>query len=572
MKSAVRTWASVVMTSATVAVGLVAARAVNDNDDSGSAKVDDSTAAIVVDADSVIETGVDSTGTPDGGGGSGGGAAVGDAATGAGLMFIDDPIEGPSLLPQSVFDGCAGSSAGAAPGAGCPVGYAGVLGGEIPPAPFVWGTPGRYLTAPRAPFPEACPASTPAGEDHNAITVFSRTPLESLTVRWRPYGATSDPWVPLVTSATPVAERSAWMTRFETEDYSREAFGYLTLCGIHIDRDPNVPYEVVLDAVDTFGRPVSSRPFVMHDGTPSGRPPTQAYVLGDWVYIDAWAPATGYATFATRTITDPEDRACPVASEGVVTPRTVRDDQVFVSPIGVYDPSFNRKISTWVPLPPGTQMLVCTSVYTGTTQTPLATDIHLIQATGVVEFVVYPAVVLLDRGIGNIPAGTVSVTFGSGAEGCGETILNPELSAELDPNYYRWPRPEERLRCSIPLSSFHPRPTEDPRVKHSAYELSVSVSSRQSDGEWVTRTGYITLVVVQRVSDNFVSFEGALRQEPGDDRPVVAGGSEFRPLVPLAVPPIEGVTGVFLPHLLGGNQYTYLSATGTATLVASSDR
>ncbi|MEQ1873523.1 MAG: hypothetical protein ABL953_07335, partial [Ilumatobacteraceae bacterium] len=290
MNANTRKLASVLTTAATVVVGIIGARAIN-NDDSGSAKADDSTAAIVVDADSVVETAVSSTETS-ASGDSGGGVPVGDAAEG--LMFVDDPISGPYALPDRAFDRCAGAAAGAAAAANCPVGYAGLLGGApLPPPPFVWGTPGRYLSAPSAPFPEACPSSTPAGEDHNAITVFSRTPLVSLTVKWRRYGAESDPWVPLVAPATSADDLMWWQRRFEAnEGWDRSHVGFLTLCGIHIDRDPNVPYEVVLDAVDSFGQPVTSRPFVMHDGTPSGRPPTQAYIIGDFAYIDGWAPAS----------------------------------------------------------------------------------------------------------------------------------------------------------------------------------------------------------------------------------------------------------------------------------------
>ncbi|MEQ1873526.1 MAG: hypothetical protein ABL953_07350 [Ilumatobacteraceae bacterium] len=406
MNRTTRTFASAVTTMATVVVGVVGARAIKDNDDNSAVNLNDEAARVVIDAEAlyqpVLETDGNSTQTTAGDIGSGG-VPIGDSAGTAGLMFVDDPIEGPYALPQSAFDSCAGASRGAAAGANCPKGYAGVLGGEIPPAPFVWGTPGRYLTAPSAPFPPACPASTPAGEDHNAITVFSRTPLESLTVKWRPYG-TTDPWVSLITPAVPLAERQAWMRRFETEGYSREAFGYLTLCGIHIDRDPDAPYEVVLEATDSFDRPVTSRPFVMHDGTPSGRPPTQAYIVGDWVYIDGWAPADGTATFATRTITDSNDRACPPAGDGEITHSITRDDQLFVSPIGVYDPTFTRKISTWIPLPEGELSLVCTTIHVDGIAVPLATDIHVVDGLYKVPVRFVPQGIGFDRYV-DLPAG-----------------------------------------------------------------------------------------------------------------------------------------------------------------------
>ena len=497
MNSTSRTLASFLTVAASSAVGIIGARAIN-SDNSGA----DPTSPIVIDTESP-STPVDDvvtipTETTAGSIGATG-IPIAVDATSAGARFVDDPIAGVQQLPQPAFDSCAGSSPDEIPQPGCPPGYAGVLSGDMPPAPWLWGTYGRYLTAPGDPFPEACPPSTPTGADHNAITVFSRTPLESLTVRWIPYGTTYGPWASITAPGTPEAERIAWMARFEAEDYSREAFGYLTLCGIHIDREPNTAYEVVLEAIDSFGRPVTSRSFVMPDGTPSGRPPTEAFVVGRWIYIDAWAPAGGSARFAMRTVTDPEDHACPAEGEGVISHSTVRDDQLFVSPFGVYSPQYSRKISTWVEVPPGQLAVICTSIYTAVSTVaysldPIATDTHLARGEPVATWRIRGWQVITascteetcpggDPNFDSIPANTFAVTIGTAAEGCGVTIYNDELNDEQAAALFQW-APLTDVSCQAPIRDWRADP----------YMLPITVR-RLVDGVWVDDygTGFLSL-------------------------------------------------------------------------------
>jgi hypothetical protein len=258
------------------------------------------------------------------------------------------------------------------------------------------------------------------------------------------------------------------MRRFESEVYSRESFGYLTLCGILIDRDPNIAYEVVLEAYDTFGQLARSRPFVMPDGTPSGRPPTQADVTESWAYVNGWAPATGTVTFASRPIDSASDRdySCPVPGEGAITHSTTRDGQVFSSPFGVYDPSYTRKVSALIPIHPGDRNVLCVTIYSDAGETPIATDTFVVEHPAVVELEVFPSRVVFQTNVphgnayfGVIPAGSFLFTIDSRREGCEHTFVNPELHGVHHPNdvgvyTYRYPEGGDVATCRVALDDF----------------------------------------------------------------------------------------------------------------------
>ncbi|MEQ1874721.1 MAG: hypothetical protein ABL953_13470, partial [Ilumatobacteraceae bacterium] len=228
-------------------------------------------------------------------------------------------------------------------------------------------------------------------------------------------------------------------------------------------------------------------PFVMHDGTPSGRPPTQAYIIGDFAYIDGWAPASGSVTFATRlqtghTIEDiddyggipPDDVECPTAGEGVVASTSTRDDQVFVSPLGVYDPTFTRKTSTWIQLPVS-PTLFCTTIY-DSSGAAIATDIHLIQ--GADRKVPVLTLTTVDLEGADIAAGDLRVRVGDAGYDCGpEWTLDEDLSGAVRNFYFDY---------------FDVRWTCPALPNDTTFDLYVYVDYRRS-GTWLSGVGVLSL-------------------------------------------------------------------------------
>jgi len=280
--------------------------------------------------------------------------------------YFDPEVAGIFPWPDLAFDTCAGAVPGAAPSAECPAGYAGTLGGaHIPPAPFMFGAPGHYLTDPGGDNPTVCPASTPAaGAGQSPITVFSLTPLSTLQVRWRPYGTTRA-WQSLTIDPATLREQAdPWMTRLVAESFDRNTWGLIPRCFV-IDRDPNTAYEVELTAEDVFGREVTAnRTFSLADANPSLRPPTSARVAGvrPFAEVEAWTTDGGSVTFTTRVITTLGDGGCGSG-------RAIPDELVHslagqrTSPAGVYDSAYTRKVVTSVPLPPAGVVLLCATVY-----------------------------------------------------------------------------------------------------------------------------------------------------------------------------------------------------------------
>ncbi|MEQ1873527.1 MAG: hypothetical protein ABL953_07355 [Ilumatobacteraceae bacterium] len=297
-----------------------------------------------------------------------------------------DPTLGLVSLPELAFDACAGVEPGTPPSSSCPEGYGGTLFADhIAPEPFLFGNVGHYLTDPTGAGFATCPADTPAaGAGQTAITIFSQTPLDSLTVEWRPYGS-SHAWQTLVVDpATPADERAAWFARFESEPFDREAF-YLSRCVV-IDRDPNIAYEVRLFGIDAFLRVVNGNGLMtLPDATPQGRPPTSANIIGvqPFAEVTAWTKPEGSVSFSTRIVTDLEGSGdcTDYRTEAIPTERVHVVDGQHASPVGVYDPAFTRKVVTSVPLPPAGLVLLCATIYdTGNTLRPLGTDSVLLHA------------------------------------------------------------------------------------------------------------------------------------------------------------------------------------------------
>ena len=294
--------------------------------------------------------------------------------------YFDPSFVGVFGLPGIFFDACAGATPGTPAPPGCPPGYAGTLGasGNLPPPPFMFGAAGHYLTARGDTSMTVCPTDTAAaGEGQTALTVYSQTPLASLQVEWRPYGTTQVPQSLNVEPATLPDLSSAWVTQLEGEPYIREAFGLIPRCLV-IDRDPNQAYEVLLTAVDIYGREVvRNRDFVLLDANPSGRPVTSATLRGtrSTAVVNAWTTARGSVKYSTQVITDladPADRRCGVE----VDPSAVHTiDGHSPEPRGVFDPKYTRLVTTNIAMPPGGLVLLCATIYdSNNTLRPLATD------------------------------------------------------------------------------------------------------------------------------------------------------------------------------------------------------
>ncbi|MEQ1699389.1 MAG: hypothetical protein ABMA25_04725 [Ilumatobacteraceae bacterium] len=310
-------------------------------------------------------------------------AAPADDASDDEPIVYDPALPGIIPLPESAFDTCAGEARDTPPGEGCPEGYGGtVFADRLAPDPFMFGMVSHYLTAPAGDFPVTCPTGTPAaGAGQTALTVFSETPLDYLLVQWRHYGTTEVWQSLLVEPATLPDQRAAWFARFEAEPYSRDTFGMVPRCLV-IDRDPNAAYEVQLTATDAFGREVeANRTFTLPDATPNGRPPTTARVFGvqPIAQVEGWTTSAGSISYVTRIITDPADRTCGYT--------TIPDDRVHTvdgqvpTPAGVYDLRYRRKVVTTIELPPGGMVLLCATIYDSLNRLrPLGSDTLLLQA------------------------------------------------------------------------------------------------------------------------------------------------------------------------------------------------
>jgi len=302
-------------------------------------------------------------------------------------FYFDPSIGGVFWLPAIVFDTCAGATPGEPTPAGCPPGYAGTLGasGNLPPEPFMFGSPMHYTTVRDGDFPTVCPADTPAaGDGQTALTVFSETPLESLLVEWRPYGTDLVRQSLAIAPATLPDQASAWISRLDAEPYTRAAFGMIPRCFV-IDRDPNQAYEVRLTAVDIYGREVTAnRDFSLVDATPSGRPPTTAQVIGvqPIAQVEAWTTDRGSVRYTSSVVpagTDPAELTCSSAY-AVDTTLVHSVGGGRPNPVGIYDPIYTRRVVTTIDLPPGGQVLLCATIYDSiNTLRPLATDTLLLQ-------------------------------------------------------------------------------------------------------------------------------------------------------------------------------------------------
>lgn len=460
MNTTARTLTSIATAAASLAVGIVGARAMHSDDSGSASSAGDETAAVVVqgDIDTAYEQAVPVLGPVATGTGpidfrevaasvepgtilrspEIGGVltpttdsaepddppattdTVPDETVDDDSVMVFDPSRGIIPLPDRVFDICAGPSAGGTPAEGCPTGYAGVLfSSHLPPEPQLLGTDG--------PQPISCP-DDPAG----AISVKSVTPLASLLFEWRPYG-TSAPWqaLPSIAPATPTAVREAWMARFEAEEYSLATFGYVPHCGIVVERDPNLPYEARLTAVDVFDRVVTAT-MVLSDATPEGRPPTTVHISDtDAVaQVRAYTKSGGSVTFATFTELSASYNPCLDAdiSRGALDASFVSSRDRGSSPFpGLYDPSFTRQADASVPLNPGDTKVLCVRIFdTSNTLRPLVTETIVLRGPEAwVPRVYLDGVVFAERAV--VAGGDLQVSVGDSDDRCGyDTWVNDD--------------------------------------------------------------------------------------------------------------------------------------------------
>lgn len=319
-----------------------------------------------------------------------GGAAGGppSGATG-GVPYYFDPLLGWSeWLRLALVDPCAGVEPGSTPAEGCPPGVGGtLLGLRMPPEPFMFFSWGHYLTAPAGSEETLpCPADTasPSGESQAAMTLFTRTPLESVSLRMRPYGS-SEAWVDLPTLlSTPAADVSRWNALFEERDYDI-GWGTTAICFL-VDREPRVAYEIEGSGVDIFGRPVRSNTAgLVPIEDPDRRPPTTGTIarLGPYATVRARTVADGMVQMHSQIVDpadlDPADLACPrLPSTASGSPSIDRSAPM---PPGVYDPAYVKRYSERFPIPVGGALHVCAWIYpTDNPLTPLAVDSLLFTA------------------------------------------------------------------------------------------------------------------------------------------------------------------------------------------------
>lgn len=330
-----------------------------------------------------------------------------DIAAEAVPRVFDDAV-GVIPLPDPAYDICAGPAAGDTPPPGCPDGYGGsLLASTLPPEPQLWAAEGARL---------AC-GEQPA----NTITVYSATPLESLTVAWRPFGS-AEAWATVEGPRTASGQRAAWEERFAAEDYSLAEFGYLAHCGITVERDPDTAYEVRLTARDSFGRDISGTA-TLADASPAGRPPTTATIDDDSVaQLRAFTTERGSVVVAAFNIGDRSEANCPASSiehGRIPDEQTHVRDRAYPTAVGVYDPAYSRLVTTAIPLAPGELVLVCVRVYDSPNPLrPLATDAFVLEGPQVLV----PRVVLHDVRFTeplDLAAGEVAVQVGTAADDCG---------------------------------------------------------------------------------------------------------------------------------------------------------
>ncbi|HNJ97899.1 MAG TPA: hypothetical protein PLV13_07220, partial [Ilumatobacteraceae bacterium] len=457
------------------------------------------------------------------------------------IPAVFDPSAGLRTAPDPVADLCVPDGSGTVP-IGCPEGLAAtVTARQLPPEPSLWLAEGAR---------DACP-----GESDRRFTVYSATPLQSLSVSWRPYG-TRAVWTTVDSAPTDATATDEWQQRFDAETYSLAEFGYLAHCGIPLSREADTRYEVRLRGVDTFGRPVTATT-TLGETTEGRRPPTVADVTDDGVaQIRAWTTGEGSVVFAAFPVRDAREAVCP---DGPIETGQLDPDQVQVrdgalpSPSGVYDGSYTRQVIARVPLTTGSQVLLCARIFDRADAfTPLATDAFLLDGPQVQV----PHIVLHDVQFVEpleLAAGDLEVQVGTAVDGCGEPWTNSDAVSAGRLSM----RPAAEVICArIALSSS----TADTAV--------VPVEVRRRDGaEWLTQISALSLP--QRDCAQLRCQSAVYWEEYAIPLPVAEPGSCDQPYWNSAAcnPPGDGVLLVNVRYETVGR-----GRHGAATFLGSTDQ
>lgn len=211
------------------------------------------------------------------------------------------------------------------------------------------------------------------------MTLFTRTPLSEVDVRFRRYGS-DDAWTEISVAASPPEQVAWWNERYDSLEYDIE-WATVPIC-INIPRDEAFAYEIDGTATDIFGQPVNANSVgIVPLDDPTMRPPTTGEVIGlsSVATVTARSLPDGMVQFRSRAVNGPgDDLQCggaPVIETGVAIGSSI------VLPPGVYDPAYTKRHTVRLAIPPGGQLVVCAQIFpTDNPLRPLATDRLLLSA------------------------------------------------------------------------------------------------------------------------------------------------------------------------------------------------
>jgi len=458
------------------------------------------------------------------------------------LPVVVDPANGLRQSPDPAADICSPDQQDVARAIGCPDGLpATVAARQLPPEPALWLAEGAR---------DACPE-----ESDRRATVYSSTPMQSLSVSIRRYG-TNDPWATVHAAPTAALATETWQQRFAAEPYSPAAFGYLAHCGIPLTRESDLRYDVRLDGVDAFGRTVSARG-TLAEAISGRRPPTVADITDDGTaQISAWTTAEGSVVFAAFPVRDAREAVCP---DGPIESGQLAADQVQVrdggqpNPAGVYDAAYRREVLARVPLTGTTQVLLCARIFDRANAfTPLATDAFLLDGPQIqVPHLLVHDVQFVEPL--DLAAGDLEISFGTAADECGDTWTNSAVVAAGRLSI----RPPVEIVCQrIALSSSN------------RDRATVPVEVRRRDGaRWLTAV--YALALPQRDCSRVRCGSGAYWEEFAVPMPVADPAACDRPWWDTAAcnPAGDGLVLVNVRYETVGR-----GRHGTATFLGSTDQ
>lgn len=262
-------------------------------------------------------------------------------------------------FPVHAYDLCAGRRPGthtAVPrafgsSAGCPAGFAGTINGLFAwPAPTIRGQEEHHLTASGG-ISQTCPADTPAaGDGQTPVTAFSSIPLAGLLAELRPYG-TSRTWDSLDLPGTSTVHAEHWASERAAGIFTNDAL--LPHCFV-VDTDQDVAYEMRLFGTDADGNTYESEPFVLWGHT-TGRPPTQVTDVDPLALrasVLSYTVEGGSVEYLVRAMADDTDTTCPSGGSGFGSV-----SYIDVDPADALSAEYPREARGWIPLNVGSNLL-----------------------------------------------------------------------------------------------------------------------------------------------------------------------------------------------------------------------